>query len=83
MRHLRTSGAALDDPDRLLEDYSAACAQLDEDVAVRLLPSGTFRGRAVGIDESCSLVLESRTGLRERVPVGSLASLEIYSSPDA
>jgi BirA family biotin operon repressor/biotin-[acetyl-CoA-carboxylase] ligase len=78
VRHLRITGTALDDPNQLLTDYRAACGTLGHDAVIQLLPKGTVRGRAVTIDESGGLVLESRTGLREHVSIGSLASLDFF-----
>lgn len=66
-----------DDPDALLTEYADRCAQMGERVRVELLPRGDARGRVAGVDRDGFLVLESPTGMLERVAPASLRSIEI------
>ncbi len=64
------------DPDELLAEYAGRCAQMSERVRVKLLPRGEARGRVAGIDRDGFLVLESPTGMLERIAPASLHSIE-------
>ena len=72
IEHLRKAVGLLDEPDRIVDLYRARCATLGELVSVALLPSGTVRGQVVDVGNDGSLVLESTTGMRERVAVAAL-----------
>ncbi len=69
--------ALQDDPVALLAEYTARCQQMDRRVRVELLPRGEARGRAAAIDADGFLVLESPTGMLERVAPASLRSIEV------
>lgn len=65
------------DEDQLLmiETFTERCSIIDQSVRVELLPRGTARGRAVAIDPDGFLVLESPTGMLERIAPATLRSL--------
>ena len=77
LRHLRIRAAELDDPASILDAYRSRCSTLGQAVEVRLLPHGTMRGMAEGIDEAGRLVLASPTGLEEQIPVAALNSVRL------
>lgn len=57
----------------LLEEYAVASRLIGRRVRARLLPRGEARGRAVAVDPMGTLVLESPTGMLERLsPVSVL-----------
>ena len=80
LRHLRDSSAGLNDPASVLDAYRDRCATLGQSVELRLLPHGTMRGRAAAIDDAGRLVLESPTGLQERISVASLNNLTLLDT---
>lgn len=65
------------DPQRLLDRYIDRCSLIGQRVRVELLPRGEARGRVVAIDVDGFLVLESTTGMLERVAPATLRSLEV------
>ncbi len=69
--------ALQDDPAGLLSEYTDRCQQMDRRVRVELLPRGEARGRVAAIDADGFLVLESPTGMLERVAPASLRSIEV------
>jgi biotin-(acetyl-CoA carboxylase) ligase len=73
---LRSVAATLDEPAELLREYRRRCAWIGRRVAVRLLPTGSARGLATTVDATGALVLESPTGFQERIPIGSVGSVE-------
>lgn len=75
--HLRELASGLDDPASVLDAYRDRCSTLGQAVELRLLPHGTMRGLATDIDDAGQLVLESPTGLRERVGVASLNEVRL------
>jgi len=68
-----------DDAAAVLDAYVERCDLLGERVRAELLPRGEVRGRVAAIDADGFLVLESPTGMLERVPPSTLRSLEIVS----
>ena len=64
------------DPDELLTRYAGRSAQMGERVRVKLAPRGESRGRVTGVDRDGFLVLESPTGMVERIAPASLQSIE-------
>lgn len=84
IEELRSCGMALNDPDELLDRYRTTCGLLNKDVAVKLTPRGEVRGQAIAIDETYSLVVESRTGLRQTINTSSAAAVcELEDSSEA
>lgn len=67
------------DAGAILDAHAERCDLLDKRVRAELLPRGEVRGRAAAIDADGFLVLESPTGMLERVPPSTLRSLEIVS----
>lgn len=65
-----------DDPAGLLAKFSERCLVMGERVHVKLLPRGDARGRVTAVDNDGFLVLESGTGMLERVAPASLRSLD-------
>lgn len=65
------------EPDVLLSDHAERCAQMGERVRVALLPRGEARGRVAAVDRDGFLVLESPTGMLERIAPASLRSIEM------
>lgn len=80
IRHLRNAVGLLDEPDRIVDLYSARCATLGERVSVALVPNGTVQGRASGVGNDGSLLIESATGMRERIAVSALNQLTRLSN---
>ncbi len=74
---LRETALMLDDPYPLLDAYRARCSTLGRAVELRRLPHGTIRGLAADIDDAGRLVLESPTGLKERIAVSALNSVRV------
>ena len=70
MRQLET------DPLVIVETFSQAYELMDCLVAATLMPRGSARGRVAAIDENGDLVLESTTGMLERIMPSSLRSLD-------
>lgn len=68
------------DTETLLAEYADRCAQMSERVRVELLPRGEARGNVAAVDRDGFLVLESPTGMLERVAPASLRSIEIVPS---
>lgn len=77
LAHLRDLASGLDDPASVLDAYRGRCSTLGRAVELRLLPHGTMRGLATDIDDVGQLVLESPTGLKERIAVGSLNNVTL------
>ena len=70
-----------EDPVGLLAQYSDRCLVRGEPVQVRLLPRGEARGRVTAVDSDGFLVLESSTGMLERIAPASMRSLDIAEPP--
>lgn len=77
LAHLRDLASGLDDPAPILDAYRGRCSTLGRAVELRMLPHGTMRGMAADIDDAGCLVLESPTGLRERIAVASLNEVKL------
>lgn len=77
LHHLRDLAAGLDEPSSVVDSYKSRCATLGQAVELRLLPHGTMRGRAADVDETGRLVLESPTGLRERIAVAAINNVSL------
>ncbi len=74
---LQEAMAMLDaDPLLVVQAFSDGYELMDRLVAATLLPRGAARGRVVAIDESGDLVLESTTGMLERIMPSNLRSLD-------
>ncbi len=69
----------VNDPTALLAAYSDRCGQMDQRVRVEMLPRGEARGRVAAVDRDGFLVLESPTGMIERIAPASLRSIETVS----
>lgn len=61
----------------LLEAFSDQCSVMNERVRVSLMPRGEARGRVTAVDKDGFLVLESSTGMLERIAPASLRSLDL------
>ena len=61
--------------DALLTEYTQRCTQMDQRVRVELLPRGEARGRVAAVDHDGFLVLESSTGMIERIAPAVLRSI--------
>ena len=70
-----------EDPVRLLAKFSDRCLVMDESVHVKLLPRGEARGRVTAVDSDGFLVLESSTGMLERIAPASLRSIHLAQPP--
>jgi len=66
------------DPLALLEAFNDRCVAMNRRVLVSLLPRGEARGRATAVDKDGFLVLESSTGMLERIAPASLRSIELF-----
>lgn len=80
VRHLQAAALLLDEPDRVITSYRGHCSTLGTRVEAKMLPSGTIRGVACDVGRDGSLVVESPTGMRERVSVAALDS--VIASPE-
>lgn len=60
----------------LLDAFNDRCSVINERVIVSLLPRGEARGRATAVDIDGFLVLESPTGMLERIAPASLRAIE-------
>lgn len=77
IKELETAMAALEaDPLTILQTFSDVYELMDRMVTATLLPRGAARGRVAAIDESGDLVLESTTGMLERIMPSNLRSLD-------
>ncbi len=65
------------DPLVLLETFNDRCSAMNRRAVVTLLPRGEARGRVTAVDNDGFLVLESPTGMLERIAPASLRSLEL------
>lgn len=65
-----------DAPD-MLETFNDRCSIMSQRACVSLLPRGEARGRIVAVDTDGFLVLESSTGMLERIAPASFRSLEV------
>lgn len=72
IEHLRRATDLLDEPERVLSLYRDRCGALGALVSVALLPTGTIQGRACDVGNDGSLVVESITGMRERIAVAAV-----------
>ena len=61
----------------LLEAFNDRCSVMNRRARVSLLPRGEARGRVTAVDNDGFLVLESSTGMLERIAPASLRSLEL------
>jgi len=61
----------------LLEAFNDRCSLMSRRVLISLLPRGEARGRATAVDKDGFLVLESSTGMLERIAPASLRSIEL------
>lgn len=61
----------------LLEAFNDRCAAISRRARVSLLPRGEARGRVTAVDSDGFLVLESPTGMLERIAPATLRSLEL------
>lgn len=61
----------------LLEAFNDRCSVMNRRALVSLLPRGEARGRVTAVDKDGFLVLESSTGMLERIAPASLRSLEL------
>jgi BirA family biotin operon repressor/biotin-[acetyl-CoA-carboxylase] ligase len=61
----------------LLEMFNDRCSVMNKRARVSLLPRGEARGRVTAVDKDGFLVLESSTGMLERIAPASLRSLEL------
>ncbi len=71
IEHLRRATELLDEPERVVSLYRDRCVALGARVSIALLPTGTIQGRACDVGNDGSLVIESITGMRERVAVAA------------
>lgn len=60
----------------LVDSFTDRCSVVDQLVKATLLPRGEARGRVVAIDPEGFLVLETTTGMLERIAPATLRSLE-------
>jgi BirA family transcriptional regulator, biotin operon repressor / biotin---[acetyl-CoA-carboxylase] ligase len=60
----------------LLEAFNDRCSAMNRRARASLLPRGEARGRVTAVDRDGFLVLESSTGMLERIAPASLRSLE-------
>lgn len=63
----------------LLETFNDRCSIINQRASVSLLPRGEARGRVIAVDADGFLVLESSTGMLERIAPASLRSLKLIS----
>ena len=68
------------DPVELLANFSDRCLIMGETVQVKMLPRGEALGRVTAVDGDGFLVLESPTGMLERVAPASLRSLHVVET---
>lgn len=61
----------------LLEAFNDRCSVMNRRALVTLLPRGEARGRVTAVDKDGFLVLESPTGMLERIAPASLRSLQV------
>ncbi len=66
----------------LLETFNDRCSMMNRRARVSLLPRGEARGRVTAVDNDGFLVLESSTGMLERIAPASLRSLELVDELD-
>lgn len=85
LSHAATASIELLEQDSvgLLAQFSDRCLVMDERVLARLLPRGEARGRVTAVDSDGFLVLESSTGMLERIAPASLRSLDLAEPPRA
>ena len=77
-RHLlATTRLVESNPLALLEAFNDRCAAVNRRALVSLLPRGEARGRVTAVDADGFLVLESSTGMLERIAPASLRSLTL------
>lgn len=69
------------DPAGLLAAFNNRCLLMDELVLAKLLPRGEARGRSTAVDSDGFLVLESTTGMLERIAPASLRTLDLANPP--
>ncbi len=73
---LRCSALAGTDPSELLSEYAALSFVVGKRVRAQFLPKGETRGRAVAVDPTGTLILESPTGMLERLVPGSVLRVD-------
>lgn len=61
----------------LVEAFTDRCSIMGQRVRVELMPRGEARGRATAVDPDGFLVLESPTGMLERIAPATLRSLSV------
>ena len=61
----------------LLETFNDRCSLMNRRALVSLLPRGEARGRVTAVDKDGFLVLESSTGMLERIAPASLRSIAL------
>ena len=78
VRHLLAATRLVEgDTLALLETFNDRCSLMNRRALVSLLPRGEARGRVTAVDADGFLVLESATGMLERIAPASLRSLEL------
>ena len=65
------------DPVDLIDAFTQRWTAIGQFLSVSLLPRGSMRGKAVAIDPNGDLVLESATGMLERVMPANLRDLKV------
>ena len=77
-RELGATTKVLDtDPTALIDEFAGLNPMMDQLVKASLMPRGEARGKMVAIDQEGMLVLESATGMLERVAPASLRKIEL------
>lgn len=75
---LDTAVARLEtEPQSVLQEFGELYELMDRVVSAKLLPRGSARGRVAAIDPNGDLVLESPTGMLERIMAANLHSLTL------
>lgn len=78
--HLQRAAGELDRPEALVSSYRARCASIGRVLAMSLSPSGSIRGTARSIDGQGAIVIETATGMRERVTVPSVGAYTLLDA---
>ena len=65
------------DPLALIDEFASMNPMMDQLVKASLLPRGEARGKMVAIDKEGMLMLESATGMLERIAPASLRTVEL------
>ena len=79
LEHRLSSATRLVESDALvmLETFNDRCSIINRQARVSLLPRGEARGRVAAVDPDGFIVLESPTGMLERIAPAALRSLEL------